>query len=230
MSDIVSEYRELLTSDESIASLENAIRLAAQIATGNRRSDGKGWYRLLKASPLRSKRTGSATAQKLKEVQWALFTLPRQVTRHLDRLPEDQYSLLMDALLIVFHQAYFALLPRSGAARARLLGIFESFSETLPRAADRFQTTGLIEIERGRRDAAAESFRAAVASTHSDDHDFVTRVQMMWTVLMEQKRWRDAFQILMDVYARAARNDLDEVRYMLSETFNASRSPSQKAS
>ena len=74
-------------------------------------------------------------------------------------MPESQYSLLMETLLIVFHQAFFALLPKLSEEREDLLKAFLSFAGQFPSRADRFQIEGLVQLESGETDAATESFR-----------------------------------------------------------------------
>jgi hypothetical protein len=223
MTGAISQYRELLTSEESLSSLDRAIKLAMRITSGEGSGNGKRWHKLQDGQPPQSKGRGTARTRILKQVTSALSTVPPKVSQSLDQFAEDQYSLLIDTLLLVFHQAYFVLLPGSPNGRDSLLAAFMEFSAFLPRPQDRFQVLGLVEVERNQFDAAAESFRTALAATHSDAHDFVTRVQMVWTVLMERRLYSQAFDCLMDVYPRTSREDLGEISALLRQTFLESR-------
>jgi tetratricopeptide (TPR) repeat protein len=227
MQDIVSQYRAILVADESLASLEDSIALARRVASGKRGRAGDRWVRLIEVTnsvPQNGVRAKSSLAQRVEAVLWALTELPTRAKAHAN-LPESQLSLLMDAALLVFHQAYFALLPKAGPRRLQLLEAFAAFAQTLPSHADRFHVEGLIQLESGKFSAAIEAFRAALASTHSDQHDFLTRVQTVWGLLMEQQRYNDAFQCLLDVEARVARRDLGEFQQLLRTTFAESQSP-----
>ncbi len=221
MPDFVSQYQQLLTADESVASLDAAARLAIRVASGGRRR----WVNLLRAdrSPTHRATSSAANARRTRIVAWLLSSVSRQIDEFRDDVPEEQYALLMDTLLLVFHHAYFALLPKAAREREALLQAFEDFSATLSQPQDRFQIMGLVQIERADYDAAADSFRAALAATHSDEHDFMTRLQMLWTVLMERARYREAFDCLLDVYPRASRNDLPEIAALLRQVFLDSR-------
>jgi hypothetical protein len=146
-----------------------------------------------------------------------LSTLPQKAARH--DIPEEQYSLLMDTLLLVFHQAYFALLPRAKGHRDALLQAFRGFADSLPSLADRFQVAGLVEIELGQTEAACEAFAASLAATPSQEHDFLTRVQMVWSTLMDGGLVAEAFKCLEEVAPRFTRIDFDEFQQLQAATF-----------
>lgn len=94
--------------------------------------------------------------------------------------------------------------------------------------ADRFQMKGLLYLERGQFDQAVQSFNAAIAATPADQHDFLTRVQMVWSLLIEHRRLNDAFNCLMDVSPRVTRLDFDEFQRLLRATFNESQKANQR--
>lgn len=216
MTDAVAQYRDLLTGDESVSALDEAIRLARRVAAGD--APGKRPIRVPDVKFV-------ATGDRIQGTSWALTTLASDVDALSARMPHEQYSFLMDVLLLVFHQAYFTVLPAAGRRRAELLSSFDQFAALVPNAADRFQITGFVLLEKGNIDAAVHSFRAALAATHSDQHDFLTRLQLLWMTLMEHQRWSDAFRCLLDVYPRVPRTDLEEVSGMLQQTFEESQRP-----
>src|SRR5208283_1460420 len=59
-----------------------------------------------------------------------------------------------------------------------------------------------------------------LAATPADQHDFLTRVQLLWSLLIEHRRLRAAFDCLMEVSPRVTRLDFDEFQSLLRETFN----------
>src|SRR5947209_6663101 len=134
MPDLVSKYRELLAADESLPALDGALELALRIASGGGNNKENPWHNLLRERTPTSKGTDRrpADVQRLEEVAWVLSAIPRQVSMSLREVPEDQYSILMDTLLLVFHQAYFALLPNLAGKREALMQAFREFSSTLP--------------------------------------------------------------------------------------------------
>jgi hypothetical protein len=79
----------------------------------------------------------------------------------------------------------------------------------------------LISAEEGKTEAATEAFSAALAATHSDDHEFMTRVQALWTYLIDNRRYMAALACLNEVYPRVTREHLDEIGELLTETLLA---------
>lgn len=222
MKDVVSEYRELVQADETPAALDRALSLARAVASGQ--GPAERWLNLLNGmarpygpnAPARA----SLTGRRADEVVRALTMLPARAEEMRDTISESQFSMLFDALLIVFHQAYFALLPKAtGARKKELLGTFLTFARNLPRVADQLHVEGLVRLSMGDPEAAVDLFRAAVASTSSDEHDFLTRVQLFWSILMETDRSADAFEFLNEISSRVTRNDFNEFQGLLSTTF-----------
>jgi len=217
MASLTAEYQSLLIVDESLAGLGRAVDLARRVARGGR-VNSRRWPSLAGANgDAETRPISSASAQRVWEVANLLRSLPPRAEK--PDVPEAQYALLMDTLLLVFHQAYFWLLPKAAAQREFLLGALDAFADELPNLADRFQVKGLLHLERGEVEKAARAFNAALAATPSDQHDFLTRVQMLWSLLIEHGRVPDAFDCLMQVSPRVTRLDYDEFQGLLKETF-----------
>jgi hypothetical protein len=83
----------------------------------------------------------------------------------------------------------------------------------------------LVHLERGEIEQAVEAFQAALAATPSDQHDFLTRVQMLWSLLIEHRRIWDAFKCLREVAPRVARIDFEEFLSLLTATFEEAQKP-----
>jgi tetratricopeptide (TPR) repeat protein len=219
MANLIAEYQSQLTAEESLTALDRAVNLARRVARGGRVTDGQRWVNLLMSgNGTRMESAQSAAAQRVLGVASLLQSLPPRARE--PNVPESQYALLMDTLLLVFHQAYFVLLPKAATHRTMLLQAFDAFADELPNLADRFQVKGLSHLERGDIEQAIDAFNAALAATPSDQHDFLTRVQMVWSLLIEHHRVRDAFDCLMEVSPRVTRADYDEFQNLLRETFD----------
>jgi len=221
MQNITAEYHALLTAEESLTALDGAIALARRIAPGAGRARGGRWLDIINGNggpgASSSGHTERPNSRRVYEVTSILSALPAEAARH--DVPEEQYSLLMDTLLLVFHHAYFALLPKAKGDRDSLLKAFRAFGDSLPRLADRFQVAGLVEIELGRTDAACEAFGASLAATPSQEHDFLTRLQMVWSTLMDGGLVSEAFKCLQEVAPRVTRIDFDEFQGLVAATF-----------
>ncbi|HEX4125817.1 MAG TPA: hypothetical protein VHY37_13910 [Tepidisphaeraceae bacterium] len=187
-------------------------------ARGGRAIDGQRWANLVVTGAARAEPARSAAAQRVLQVADLLQSLPRRAEE--PDVPESQYTLLMDTLLLVFHQAYFSLLPKAASHRSILVQALDALADKLPNLADRFQVKGLMHLEHGDIEQAIAAFNAALAATPSDQHDFLTRVQMVWSLLIEHHRVRDAFDCLMQVSPRVTRADYDEFQGLLRETFD----------
>lgn len=213
MADVFAEFRKLLAADESPRNLHAVTALVLRVAGGPSRSN-PDWFPLLPR--------GEHPPEGKNAPVWLLATLPGLIDEHLERLPDDQYSLLMDSLLLLFHQVLFNPTKQE---RRSVLQTLRQYSRWLPRQTDQFHTSGMIEWEQGNYSAASDNFRAGLAATHADEHDFMTRVQVLWTMMMERRRYKMAFDLLMDIYPRASREDLDEVQILLRETFEEAQRP-----
>lgn len=223
MVDLISEYQSLLRAEESLGALDRAIDLTRRVAQGGRIVNRRRWPRLVGEDGGTHKESTSPTVRRILEVANVLRSLPLRAQE--PDVPEAQFSLLMDTLLIVFHQAYFSLLPKAAGRRAALLQAFDAFADELPNLADRFQVKGLVHLERGQVEQAVQAFQAALAATPSDRHDFLTRVQMLWSLLIEHDRVRDAFNCLQEVGPRVTRIDFEEFQNLLKTTFEEAQKP-----
>jgi hypothetical protein len=145
MTDIIAEYRSLLTAEESLAALDRTVEFSKRVAQGGRILDGQRWPNILAAGGAREQPLRSAAAQRVLDVATLLRSLPPRAENR--DIPEAQYALLMDTLFLVFHQAYFSLLPKAASHRKTLLQAFDAFADELPNLADRFQTKGLLHLE-----------------------------------------------------------------------------------
>jgi tetratricopeptide (TPR) repeat protein len=223
MQDLVSEYQALLLADETTVGLNRALALAHAVAAGGRHNRER-WVNLENGSagPPNARRrvSGLWVARRADEVIGTLTKLSLRAQEAMDEAPALQVSMLFDALLIIFQQAYFALWPKVvGNKHQEVLRAFLTFARTLPRVADQLHVEGLVRLAMEESEAAVDLFRAAVASTPSDDHDFLSRVQLYWTVLMEADRSADAFEFLNEIASRVTRNDFTEFQGLLSTTF-----------
>jgi hypothetical protein len=113
MPDLIAEYQSLLCADESLSALDRAVDLVRRVARGGRIAYRR-WPALTAANGGIQPAT-SLSARRVMDVANLLQSLPPRAEQ--PDVPEAQYSLLMDALLLVFHQAYFSLLPRAAARR-----------------------------------------------------------------------------------------------------------------
>ena len=71
----------------------------------------------------------------------------------------------------------------------------------------------------GDRESEESALRSAFRLTDPDEHDYLTLAQSYWHFLLENQRHADAEKFLLDVYRTAPREQLEEIREMLDETF-----------
>ena len=138
---------------------------------------------------------------------------------------EQSYSLLMDALVVLVHHAYFYLVPQLKGPQRRykelLLASMGTFAERLP-LADGFRIRALVAQAENHHDNAGELFKAAMAATHSDADEFMSVLQTCWTHLIDRKQFVPALELLLDTYPRVAREDLDEMKQLMLMTMQLS--------
>ena len=154
MMDFVDRYRQLVVAEESVETLDHALALAEDVAgirlrwtAGRLDARTENGQRLpdldlpeLASVGARRRRARPRLEKQARTVRAAvtLAALPPLADEIHPPLGERRQSLLADACLVVFHQAYFALLPelkaRDWADERRLLTeSFHRFADHLPR-------------------------------------------------------------------------------------------------
>jgi hypothetical protein len=223
MSTFADEYRRLLTSDESPRSVDAALCLIWRVLEAAKKR--RGALSDLNWPP------GPAAPSRAQRVQWALSCLCAEVRKREANFSVAEYSLLEDLFLLTFRHTYFAILPRleeKPQTAQSLLRSFEQFGSALPEPSDRFHVLGLVKMARGEDERAENDFRSALAATHTDDHEFMSNLQLLWTLLLEKKDYKGAFRLLRDQYPRVTRRDLEEVGLLLDETLDAAQSSARR--
>jgi tetratricopeptide (TPR) repeat protein len=258
MEELVNEYRLLLVEDESLAGLDRAMTLVEKILSVHfvceagapelRGMAGEGnavdklseslilQYQSADLQAVRSvchrRRNRAETRETQVRVLRAaqiLGILPPLVEHAEAEVPLAREALFRDICLLVFHHAYFALLPVLHGRgweteRQLLLASFRRFGDQVPRIADRYSALALYYDALGEEERAARYYREALRATHSDDHEFMTSVQTSWTFLVEHERLGDALDLLLDTYPRVARQDLGEIHELIAATFQLQKS------
>lgn len=254
MKALVQTYRDLLVADESIDSVEQSLHLVerivdarikyepgefelAQLHTAQKRqteryaqlseSIQEYEYPELQRATERRRKSATRTARQslIMRTAFCLGVLPSIVQ---DTLEDDRYSLFVDSCLVVFHHAYFALLPElRGRAwereRDALLTSFRLLAESATRASDRYYIQAMYFDAMGDGRRAAQNYRQSVLATSSDAHEFMTTLQSCWGFLVERRFLGSAIDLLLENYARVPRQDLDEMKELILATFQLQR-------
>ena len=71
----------------------------------------------------------------------------------------------------------------------------------------------------GDRPAAIQFLRASIENSAPEDHDFLTKAQSYWSLLVEDGKTEEAKAFVLDLYRRAAPKDLAEIQELVDETF-----------
>ena len=163
----------------------------------------------------------SNQTQRVLKVFWTLVFFPKLMEH--DWFPlKSKYSLLLDTGLILFHQTYFALLPALNVnepEKKLLLSAFKEFAHQVPGDADRYDLLGLYYEAIEDYVAATGCHKNVLRLTHSEAHEFMTVVQTFWSFLVEQQKFREALDVLLETYPRVLRRDLEEFNELILMTF-----------
>ncbi len=71
----------------------------------------------------------------------------------------------------------------------------------------------------GDRAAALRFLEASLEGSSPDDHDYLTKAQSYWSLLIEDDKAGEAKSFVLNLYRRAAPKDLAEVEQLVSETY-----------
>ncbi len=169
MQELIDRYRQLVVAKESVETLAHALELVEDVMgirlrwTGGRLEalgiakkgppDQLSTYMAaeLKGLPELAQVGGRRRRTRLRREKQAvavraaviLAAVPALADEMRPPLPGHRHSLLVDACLVVFHQAYFALLPELGTRewedeRRLLTESFPRFAQHVPQVSDRY--------------------------------------------------------------------------------------------
>ncbi len=251
MRNLVTEYRQLLKASESLHTLDRVLALldqateqpspaqgvtVRQFQLGDpdaltpyepsrvpvavlRDGDAKDAEPPLQQRPPR--RVRAQDHSRFLRAQWYLVALPEQLP--LRNFSAAQSALILDALLLLFHHAYFVLLPRLEAAQralsTELIDSFFRFAAHLPDLAERFRVEGLAYEAKGEPEEALIRFANALRATHTDEHVFMTRLQTFWMSLLDRGDFRGALNLLLETVRMVPLSRLSELQELISDTF-----------
>ena len=263
MPDLAREYRTLLTDDASEEGVDRVLSLLERLTgielhvrdaelrlqkLNNKRSAQKrfptGLHEALRSLDLpefvrsvgrrRRRPERVRTQERVLRATAALGVLPDLMESQEDSLSEESFSLFLDSCLLLFHNVYFALLPRLPGRtwaneRSSLLQASRKFALHIQEPADRFRVMALTLQEAGNADEAALFYRRAVDATHTDSHEFMSVLQLCWTHLVECAQYRQALELLVDAYQRVPRKDLEEMKDLILTTHDLASVLSESA-
>ena len=174
----------------------------------------------------RTQRRAALERRRLLEETSATMILPSYVRAHGIDLADADASLLVDAELVVFHQAYFGYIVEPSRAqepeRKRLVEASIHLSEHVP-PADRARMRAMIFDAQGEHRIADSFYREALALTTPQSHEFMTVLQSAWSSLVEQQRFADALLLLQSQVARIPASAIGEFEEILLMTTRLQR-------
>lgn len=234
MNHLTKEYDYLLTADESLEALERSLNLVENVLKIEFAvSSGSG---ALKASKLlddmshpsfekmrhRHFRKAERTEELFRIVK-TVYLFLKTAEPQLD--DNAKYAFEIDSLLVLFHQAYYVLLPRLKSSiwkdeRNELINAFVIFSDRISSIAEKHRILGLVAIAKGLDDDAIEHFMLALEATRVGEHDFMTRLQTVWMHLLDLQYFDMALDILLDAYPRVPRNNIPDINQLIRATFD----------
>jgi len=255
MKELIQKYRELLVKQESLTGVDQTIALVQQVfgrrivtrngafefqATVSRfpkitadvqqvaslvKQFDLALLRQLGADPAQKQKSEVRKRRRTVETAITLGIVPVLASHRDGEMPPERFSLLFDACNVLFHQAYFALLPELEGTqrqdeRRLLLSAFHEFAEGAPQVADRCSLLALYYEAIGDDRRAGALRLQALRATPADAEVFMTQLQTYWSHLVEHKLLGEALDLLLESYPRVSRRDLDEVHELIKLTFD----------
>ena len=234
MKDYSEKYRILLQTEASQENFKNSVQLLKNIISElideiyieesieiNNVNEGdskfSGVYSWSKSRmPEHSNEAGIVY-----ECRMSMILIPSFLLANIQKIEEKTYSLVMDTISIVFHNAYFSFTEnfKNTNQREELLNIFFEYTKTINDASNMFYTKGLCYLAAGMTSEALKSFESSVLSTHSDDHEFMTVLSNYWSELVERSKYEEAISFLLRLQNRILYKDFEEYQNLILETF-----------
>jgi hypothetical protein len=259
VADLVQQYHRLLTEDETIENFDTSIRLvedlvgariewqheklALQCLRLERQQNFDPFFARLGdavqqfqtddvAEAIEGRRGTEAHIEQQTRVMKAAFAMsifPGLVEQHARLFTNGRGSFVLDACMLLFHQAYFALMPMLNvpcwtAERLLLLGAFRRLAHHSSHCSEALGVLALYYDALDKEDIAVLYYQDAISVTNSDSHEFMSVLQAAWTFCIERHRYREALEVLLSVNTRVVRSDIIELREMSLLTFDLMRS------
>jgi hypothetical protein len=250
---LVDEYRSLVESPASEEHLERALDLAEEVfgyrlraasldqklteLEEEERLEGQLYSRLsddlrdfsrdsLQDSQLKRRRKKELILLQSRVHRTAVaLSIPRFLDETPRQIPGGDYSLLVDVLLVVFHQAYFWLLPTLPASMSDELGLllrsFWLFADSVPSRAERCRLRAMVFEATGQSEKAVSMHLEAVRLTSPEADEFLTVLQSAWSALVDLGRFSAAASLLFEFADKVPSRDVEEMRELLEMTLDA---------
>jgi len=257
--DLGRQYRRLLTDDESIENFDISTRLIEdvigvriewqhrQLALQRLRWEGEPNFELFfarlghavqqfqthgVAEAVEGRRCPEAHFEQRARVVKAAFAMsmfPDLIEQLPSTFTNDRGSFVLDACMLLFHQAYFALMPtleasRWEAERLLLLEAFRSLAHHVSRCSDALRVLALYYDAFDKEDIAILYYVDAISATHSNSHEFMSVIQAAWAFWIERHCYREALDILLNMNTRILPSDMLELQDMGMLTVDLMRS------
>lgn len=234
---LIATYRTLLQSEETLGHLDETLKLCEDVLGARVKWGPAGLVEVQRIG--RAQKDNDEIFSRLSEIRaFEEPTFQRANLRRQHRAigvlgmfqihrlagefgwPIEHWGLFTDSCLLLFHQAYYALLPTvvdEGFSEILLSGL-RRFAYGCLRASDRYQLLGLCEEAEGNQVEAGGFYEEALRATHSDEHEYMTVLQGVWAHYVSQGMYRQAFEVLIVEGPRVPRVSLDEHALLMRET------------
>ncbi|MCI0448662.1 MAG: hypothetical protein L0Y79_02610 [Chlorobi bacterium] len=170
-----------------------------------------------KLSPANNK-----TLIKLSDSEISLKFIPWYINLWQDLVSDEGYSFIMDTTFIVYHNAYFALLPSfdvESAEYGHLIKIFLEYSTHLNNPEDVYQIKAMAFEAQNKYNLAKEYYYKSLLSTSSDDPSFPASLQDYWSFLVEKKNVDEALDMLLNIKYEKLIKDTEFYDGLIRSTF-----------
>ena len=135
-------------------------------------------------------------------------------------------GLLRDVQSLLFQNCVHVLSPRLMArgldqANSYLLHALYAHAQLAwtDRPTHQHYLLSVLYEHAGDAEAAMNLLLASLHSSAVDDHDFLTKAQSYWSLLVEAQRVDDAKSFILELYRRASPGDLAEIQELLDQTY-----------
>ncbi|HZL19229.1 MAG TPA: hypothetical protein VFG23_15945 [Polyangia bacterium] len=243
-----AQYRDLLKRDLSDETLEESLALIRRVLETNGRRIAFDWERRPTARKHQRYEIPAAANDYLKEfLERANASLPTEMPDEvgektvLERRTQEavvfltfqsrvtlqgDWGFVRDVQSLLFQLCIHSLSARLSSrhleeANAYLLHALYAHAQlawTDVPAHQHYLLSSLFEHS-GDRPAALQFLAASLENSSPDDHDFLTKAQSYWSLLVEDDRSDEAKSFALNLYRRAAPKDLVEVQKLIDETY-----------
>lgn len=147
------------------------------------------------------------------------FLYTESTLNKLKKLSEKEYYFFLDICLTLLHNVYFVFIESNKENLIFILPAFYRFTHFLNKETEIYNILALIAEAENNHEKAIFFSKLALENCHSDEHEYLTLLQILWTKMIDAGQIKDAIDLLLSVYPKITIENKAEFEELFHSTY-----------